>query len=107
MPAGLRARAILARGHVRGPDDLDLAVLPLRVEAQLVADAVDLAARHLDAEAEGERAVERLVLEPAQRGHDLGAVEAARLLDGLGDGLQRDEAERRPARLEPAQPDLL
>src|SRR5207249_1499921 len=103
----LLARAILRGGHLARPDHLDLPVLPLRREHLLVADAVHLLARDLHAEAEGQLAVEGLVVEAAERRHHLGPVEAARLHDGLRERLERDEPERRPSGVEPLEPDLL
>src|SRR6266849_1024982 len=76
----LGARPVLGGGHLRRPDHLDLPVLPLGRVHGLVADAVHLLARDLHTEAEGQRAVEGLVPEAAQRRHHLGPIERAGLL---------------------------
>src|SRR5438067_2273692 len=96
----LRPRTILRGGQLDRPDHLDLPVLPLCWEHLLVADAVDLLAGDLDAEAEGQLTVQRLVVKAAERRHHLGPVEAAGLLDGPGERLERDEPERGPSGVE-------
>src|SRR5206468_3439487 len=103
----LLPRTILRGGQLARPDHLDLPVLPLCREHLLVADAVDLLAGDLDAEAEGQLTVQRLVVKAAERRHHLGPVEAAGLLDGPGERLERDEPERGPSGVEPLETDLL
>src|SRR5207244_2373493 len=58
-------------------------------------------------EAEGQLTVQRLVVKAAERRHHLGPVEAAGLLDGPGERLERDEPERGPSGVEPLETDLL
>ena len=51
--------------------------------------------------------MQRLVVKAAERRHHLGPVEAAGLLDGPGERLERDEPERGPSGVEPLETDLL